>query len=316
MKNYKLTKFIAIFLALSVVIFTALTGCKKDEPVNNPDTETTTNVSSDNTEDTTKKEDDKSQDKAEENEASSEEAETDATEETKADANEDETKKSEKPSEKETGKATDSKEMSKEEIVKLYNTSVNRVKKEAKELTRNYKKLSSVQKYLKLPSSLQTLGSSAMEMFVKGTDEPQSWAKKEDIKIIFPVGKQDFSSHLTADMVGKATCKDNGKTYEITLKLYDDKITSPAIGKGYAGVFNTVTASVFEEINIPTVTYETVNVNGIDGSITCTIDKASGRVTKANYKNTDILYLGVKVAFSEFDVQFALSAEEDYTIKY
>ena len=57
MKNNKLTKFIAIFLSLSVVIFTALTGCKKDEPVNNPDTETTTNVSAGNAEDTTKKED-------------------------------------------------------------------------------------------------------------------------------------------------------------------------------------------------------------------------------------------------------------------
>lgn len=312
MKNNTFTKILAIFLALSVVIFTALTGCKKDvdEPVDNHVTEATTVAPENIEEDTTDKEEIPENNV---NETETKEAET-SEDETKV--NEDETEVTTKLSEKENDKAKENKEMSKEEIVNLYNISVNRVKKEAKSLTRNYKKLSSLEKYLKLPSAIQSLGISAMEMFVKGTDEPQTWTKKEDIKIIFPVGKQDFSSHLTPDMVEKATCKDNGKTYEISMKLYDDKITSPAIGKGYAGVFNTVTASVFKEINIPTVTYETVNVNGINGSITCTIEKSSGRVIKANYKNTDILYLGVKVAFSEFDVQFALSAEEDYTIKY
>lgn len=203
-----------------------------------------------------------------------------------------------------------------EDIVKLYNTSVNRVKSEAKQLTRNYKKLSSMDKYLQLPSAIESIGRSAINTFVKGENEPQSWTKKEDIKIIFPVGKEDYSSHLTADMVESATCKDNGNTYQIDIKLYNDKMTSPAKGKGYAGVFNTVTASTFEEISIPTVTFHTVKVNGINGRISCTIDKATGRVIKANYKNADILYLGVKVAFADFDVQFALNAEEDYTINY
>lgn len=203
-----------------------------------------------------------------------------------------------------------------EDIVKLYNTSVNRVKSEAKSLTRNYKKLSSIDNYLQLPSAIEGIGKTAIDTFVKGENEPQTWTKKEDIKIIFPVGKEDYSSHLTADMVESATCKDNGNTYQIDIKLYNDKLTSPAKGKGYAGVFNTVTASTFEEISIPTVTFHTVKVNGINGRISCTIDKATGRVIKANYKNADILYLGVKVAFADFDVQFALKAEEDYTIKY
>ena len=203
-----------------------------------------------------------------------------------------------------------------EEIVNLYNTSVNRVKSEAKSLTRNYKKLSSIDNYLQLPSAIEGIGKTAIDTFVKGENEPQTWTKKEDIKIIFPVGKEDYSSHLTADMVESATCKDNGNTYQIDIKLYNDKLTSPAKGKGYAGVFNTVTASTFEEISIPTVTFHTVKVNGINGRIFCTIDKATGRVIKANYKNADILYLGVKVDFADFDVQFALNAEEDYTINY
>ncbi|MGN0539618.1 MAG: hypothetical protein ACI4KI_07155 [Candidatus Fimenecus sp.] len=200
--------------------------------------------------------------------------------------------------------------------VELYNTSVNRIKKEATSVTRNYKKLESLPEYLKLPSAIQSIGSAAIEQFVKGTDEPETWTSKEDINAVFPVGGTDYSSHLTADMVEKAVCKDNGDTYQIGIKLYDDKITSPEKGQGYAGVFNTVSASTFENINIPTVTYQSVNVNGINGYIFCTIDKASGRVTKINFRNADILALDVKVAFSSFQAQFALSVEEDYTIKY
>lgn len=202
------------------------------------------------------------------------------------------------------------------DIVKLYNDSVNKVKTDATGLTRTYKHMQSLPEYLELPSSIQSIGSAAMEQFVKGTDEPQTWSSKEEIKIIFPVGGEDYSSHLTADMVQSADCKDNGSTYTISIKLLDDKITSPKKGEGYAGVFNTVTASTFSDINIPTVTFETVNVNGINGSINCTIDKASGRVTEITFANTDVLHLGVKVAFSNMNVQFALAVEENYTIAY
>ena len=192
-----------------------------------------------------------------------------------------------------------------EEIVKLYNDSVNRVKGEASSITRNYRHMESLPEYLELPSAIQSIGSAAMDQFVKGTDEPQSWSSPDDIKTIFPVSGEDYSSHLTADMVKNASCtEDNGA------------ITSPQKGEGYAGVFNTVTASTFSEINIPTVTFQTVDVNGINGAIECTIDKNSGRVTEITFKNTDVLHLGVKVAISNMNVHFALAVEENYTIAY
>ena len=207
-------------------------------------------------------------------------------------------------------------EMTTEEIVKLYNDSVNRVKKEAKSVTRNYKKLSSLDEYLELPSAIESIGRAAMEQFVKGTDEPETWTSKEDINAVFPVGGTDYSSHLTPDMVKKAAVADKGTYYKVVIQLYDDKITSPAKGKGYAGVFNTVTASTFEDINIPAVTFTSVKVNGINGSIVCSIDKSTGRVTDITFRNTDVLDLAVKVAFGNMNAKFALAVEENFTIKY
>mgnify|MGYP000476596431 FL=1 len=203
-----------------------------------------------------------------------------------------------------------------EEIVKLYNDSVNRVKGEASSITRNYRHMESLPEYLELPSAIQSIGSAAMDQFVKGTDEPQSWSSPDDIKTIFPVSGEDYSSHLTADMVKNASCTEDNGAYKVSIELQNDVITSPQKGEGYAGVFNTVTASTFSDINIPTVTFQTVDVNGINGAIECTIDKNSGRVTEIIFKNTDVLHLGVKVAISNMNVQFALAVEENYTIAY
>lgn len=203
-----------------------------------------------------------------------------------------------------------------EKIVKLYNDSVNRVKGEASSITRNYKHMESLPEYLELPSAIQSIGSAAMDQFVKGTDEPQSWSSPDDIKTIFPVSGEDYSSHLTADMVKNASCTEDNGAYKVSIELQNDAITSPQKGEGYAGVFNTVTASTFSDINIPTVTFQTVDVNGINGAIECTIDKNSGRVTEITFKNTDVLHLGVKVAISNMNVQFALAVEENYTIAY
>ena len=206
--------------------------------------------------------------------------------------------------------------LSTEEIVTLYNTAVNKVKQEATNLTRNYKHVSAPEDQLELPSAIQGLGKTAIGTFVKGTDTPESWTSKEDMQIVFPVGNTDYSSHLTADMVETATCEDTGDSYQITLKLYDDKLTSPEKGEGYAGVFNTTTASTFTEINIPTVTFNRVDINGVNGSITCTIDKTAQRVTEITFANTDILKLEVKVVVATLNVKLALAVEENYSIAY
>lgn len=223
----------------------------------------------------------------------------------------------EAPSEQPTAAPADNSgsAMSTEQIVELYNTSVNRVKPEATTIVRNYQKLESLPEYLELPSAVQGIGSAAIKQFVKGSDEPQTWTTKEDFELGFPVSGTDYSSHMTPDMVESATCTDNGSAYQLEIKLYDDKITSPAKGTGYAGVFNTVTADSISSVNIPGVTFNSVDVNGINGSISCTIDKASKHVTDITFRNTDILAIDAKVIVS-VQAKLALASELNYTISY
>lgn len=202
------------------------------------------------------------------------------------------------------------------EIVDIYNTAANKIKSNAKSITRNYSKMKSLPEYLQLPSAIESLGKWAIEKFVKGSDEPAYFTTKEEITAYFPVSGENYTSHLTADMVKSAVLNDNGKTYDITITLYNDKITSPKKGTGYAGVFNTVSASTFEDISIPGTKFESVKINGINGKIQCTVDKATGNITKIVFTNTDVLNLGVKVAGSNLDVKFALACENSYSIKY
>lgn len=215
-----------------------------------------------------------------------------------------------------SGNAASDSAMSKAEIVALYNTAVNKVKTSAKQVTRNYKKLSCPDDGVELPSAIQGIGKTAIGTFVKGTDTPESWTSMDDIKIVFPVGNTDYCSKLTADMVESATIKDNGTTYTITLKLYDDKITSPEKGQGYAACFNTITASTITSVSIPTVTFNKVDVNGINGSIVATVDKANSRVTKATFFSTDVMKINVKVVVSTLDCKITMVQEEDFSIDY
>lgn len=205
--------------------------------------------------------------------------------------------------------------MSTEQIVELYNSSVNRVKPEATTIVRNYQKLESLPEYLELPSAVQGIGSAAIKQFVKGSDEPQTWTTKEDFELGFPVSGTDYSSHMTPDMVQSATCTDNGSTYQLEIKLYDDKITSPEKGTGYAGVFNTVTADSITSVSIPGVNFNSVDVNGINGSISCTIDKASKHVTDITFRNTDVLAIDAKVIVG-VQAKMALANELNFTISY
>lgn len=212
--------------------------------------------------------------------------------------------------------AAQSGEMSTAQIVELYNKSVNKVKGEASKITRNYSHLSIPEETLELPSAIQGIGKTAINTFVKPDDTVQEWTTADDFKLGFPVGGEDYSSHMTADMVESATCKDNGDTYQIEIILKDDALTNPKKGEGYAGVFNTTTAETFDGISVPGVTFNDVKINGIDGSIKCTVDKASERVTAITFSNTDVMYLNVKVAFSTLEAKMNMVQESDFVVAY
>ena len=101
------------------------------------------------------------------------------------------------------------------EAVNIYNTAANKIKSNAKSITRNYSKMQSLPEYLQLPSAIDSLGKWAIEKFVKGSDEPATFTSKDEIMAYFPISGESYTSHLTSDMVKSTSFKDTGKTYEI-----------------------------------------------------------------------------------------------------
>lgn len=280
-------KIIALLSAAVMILSLAACGSKTETTAESTDTETTVGA----------------------------EAEAEATTEaaTGADGEEITTVEGEEETEEETINAE---EMTVEEIVALYNESANKIKSTAKVITRNYNKMTNLPQYLELPSAIESLGKWAIEKFVKGSDEAAVFDEKSEIMGYFPVSNENYTSHLTADMVKSADIKETDKTYEITIVLKNDSITSPKKGTGYAGVFNTVNASTFDDISIPGTTFEQVNVNGINGKIVCTMNKETKQITHLTLYNADVLDLSVKVAGAHLKAKMAFSNENDYTIKY
>lgn len=288
-------KRIAFLLTITILALTALTACgKKAEPVVQDTTAVATTQSETVSEETVT---------PEETAAATETVQDETTSETVDEESTEEATEAEAP-------------QSVEDIVALYNTAVNKVKPEAKQITRTYHHAKIPTETLELNSGIQKLGEAAIKQFVKGSDKAEVWTTREDFNLGFPVGGTDYSSRMMPGMVKTAACTDNGDTYTVRIFLKNDAITNPGKGEGYAGAFNTVSASTFDEISIPTVTFEQVKINGINGSITCTIDKASQRVTDITFAETDILDLSVKVAFSDLHAKMHLETGDHYAIVY
>ena len=288
-------KRIAFLLTITILALTALTACgKKAEPVVQDTTAVATTQSETVSEETVT---------PEETAAATETVQDETTSETVDEESTEEATEAEAP-------------QSVEDIVALYNTAVNKVKPEAKQITRTYHHAKIPTETLELNSGIQKLGEAAIKQFVKDSDKAEVWTTRDDFNLGFPVGGTDYSSRMTPGMVKTATCTDNGDTYTIRIVLKNDAITNPRKGEGYAGVFNTVSASTFDEISIPTVTFEQVKINGVNGSITCTIDKVSQRVTDITFAETDILDLSVKVAFSDLHAKMHLETGDHYAIVY
>ena len=288
-------KRIAFLLTITILALTALTACgKKAEPVVQDTTAVATTQSETVSEETVT---------PEETAAATETVQDETTSETVDEESTEEATEAEAP-------------QSVEDIVALYNTAVNKVKPEAKQITRTYHHAKIPTETLELNSGIQKLGEAAIKQFVKGSDKAEVWTTREDFNLGFPVGGTDYSSRMMPSMVKTATCTDNGDTYTVRIVLKNDAITNPRKGEGYAGVFNTVSASTFDDISIPTVTFELVKINGVNGSITCTIDKASQRVTDITFAETDILDLSVKVAFSDLHAKMHLETGDHYAIVY
>ena len=200
----------------------------------------------------------------------------------------------------------------KEEIIALYNTAANKVKVEAKKVTRNFKNTRYDTSKSVLPSALQSMANPMIEKYVKDEVEPVVYSTKEDIIENYPAPKQTYSSKLTAADVDEAICVDNGNEYVITLKLAS--CTNPPVGKKVGAACHIMDVSSIQASDSSMIKKFDAIYEGC--VIKCKIDKATNRVTWANFYTPFTIDAVVNVLFSELVTIAVMSYERDYTITY
>lgn len=214
------------------------------------------------------------------------------------------------PSDTQPSEAPSTGEMSKAEIIALFNESANRIKTEATKVVKNYEYKKLLEDHLEVPSALNGMMDTFMGSVMKDELEPQEYAGTEMIVEKYPVPRESWSSKLTEADVVEAVCVDNGTEYEITLKLVDS--TNPNVGSGVAAAMDTITEE--DKSGIPDMVQK-LDMVYFDCVIKCKIDKATGRTTWSNYLSPVIFDCEVKM-FGTWAVKVGLSFEKDYTITY
>ena len=195
---------IAVVMAILVLLVSLLCACKKDDTKTNADTTGEAQTSADGQiiEDTTALPEDST-------------AQGDETNETQS---ADPAKPGETASNQVTAAPSkNAKDWTKDEIIAYFNTGANRVKYQAKSVTRNYTETKNDADKTELPKAIDAIGKSAMKTFMKRDDKALVMTSKEDIKAVFPVGGKDWVSKLTVSDVKSAKIEDKGGEYQITL---------------------------------------------------------------------------------------------------
>lgn len=196
-----------------------------------------------------------------------------------------------------------------EEILKVYNDAANKVKTDATVVTRNFKRQQLVAEKTQLPPAVQSVATGLIDQFLKDNNEVQTYDTKELIIEKFPVSKETWTSKATPADIREATCTDDGTSYNITLKFVDGK--NPQ-GTGVANAFSCLTK---QSVTDAASFVQECSFEYYDAVITCKVDKASGRLTWANYHLPLTLSATAKVVVTVSGT-VGMMFEEDYTITY
>ena len=223
-------KSIVAVIALFALLMSMLCACKKDDGKTGADTtgDAQTSAAGDVVDDTTALPEDSTAQEGETNETQS------------ADPA--------KPGETASNQVTaapskNAKDWTKAEIIAYFNAGANRVKYQAKSVTRNYTETKNDADKTELPKAIDAIGKSAMKTFMKRDDKAIVLTSKEDIRNVFPVGGKDWVSKLTPADVKGAKVEDKGGEHQITLTLGTE--VNPSGEKGYAAAsMDELTASV------------------------------------------------------------------------
>ena len=196
------------------------------------------------------------------------------------------------------------------EIVELFNKSANRIKPEASKVVKNYEKRIVDKENLVVPGALKATAEGLMDTFMKDDTEPIVYESREDITNEYIVPNQSYVSRLTADSVAEATCTDKGDTYEIFIRLKNEK--NPVSGKGVGAVCDVIEAY---EVSDKVSFIEQFTTDYRNCMVKVIIDKATGRVTHSWYSTSLILNVTVDL-FGTHNAAVGLTFEKDYTITY
>ena len=216
-------------------------------------------------------------------------------------------------------KPASSKPSTQAEILNYFNTSVNKVKTSSKGGVKNYEKNSQAGSFA-LKGPLKSFSGVINSLVEKNMGEKKGDTNrklsKADLKALFPVENENWSSKLTTANISSATLAEKNGKYVITIKVKTDAAsTNPTHGAGNHGkAFSIVQVSTILDNAGPlkSMLEGNTRIGYYNGKIVATIDPKTGNLTHINYYY--VWDLDVTVAGNNVKAPFGL--ESDFTIKW
>lgn len=218
-----------------------------------------------------------------------------------------------------SNKPASSKPSTQAEILNYFNTSVNRVKTSSKGGVKNYEKNSQAGTF-SLGGPFKMFSSLINSLVDKNMGEKKGDTNrkltKADMKALFPVEEESWSSKLTTANISSATLAEKNGKYVITIKVKPDALsTNPVHGGGNHGkAFSIVRVSTILENagGAKSLIEGNTKVGYRDGKIVATIDPATGNLKHINYYY--VWELNVTKAGTTVNAPFGI--ESDFTINW
>lgn len=208
------------------------------------------------------------------------------------------------------------------DILAYFNTAINKVKPNAKQITLNSEVNSTAGGISgNLPGTLTSMADSLIADNMGPKDlsslDPGlvNATTTEQKNAMFPVENESWSSKLTADDISSATYTEADGKYTITILVKEDApSTDTAHGTGHNGkVFSVIMPSIVTDNAGPAASLiKDVKTGHKDGKIVVTVDKETGNVETATY---DFVWtLSLKALGMEVSIPFGL--EKNFTITW
>ena len=304
-------KFLAMLMAGAMLLSFAACGDKKEEETTAPEATTVADAAGE-----VAGEDETAEPETEivTNEDGETEVVTKEDDKKEDDKKEDDKKEDNKKEDDKKEEAGSKKPSTKAEIVEYFNKASNKVKTNAKSVTKVRE-----ENYQAKNINLGALGmfESVVNDLIKknmGVNKEQSGrvgTSVSDKNAIYPVENESWSSKLTVNDVETASCTENNGVYTITLTLANDPLaTTYSHGTGHHGkAFSIVMPQTIKDnAGGAASLLSSLKVGYQDGKIIVNVDAATGNITSAKYDfvwilNVDVFggvtsYFGIKTDYA------------------